>query len=149
MIRIADNRVSSIVNYFRDELSEYYAPEETENFIFYAFSEYMGFSRSDILLKKEERINESLILKFDKVLRKLKQYVPVQYILGSTEFYGIKLKVNSSVLIPRPETEELVEWIIQSTKYEVQSTKITILDIGTGTGCIAISLKKHIKNSEV
>jgi len=69
--------------------------------------------------------------------------------LGKTSFYGLEFEVNSNVLIPRPETEELVDWIIRSTKYEVRGTKLKVLDIGTGSGCIAISLAKNIPNAEV
>jgi release factor glutamine methyltransferase len=79
----------------------------------------------------------------------LKKEKPIQYILGETEFYGLPFLVNVNTLIPRPETEELVEWIIKSTNYEIQSTKLRILDIGTGSGCIAISLAKNIPNAEV
>ena len=74
---------------------------------------------------------------------------PIQYILGETEFYGLPFLVNENTLIPRPETEELVEWILESTKYEEQSTKLNVLDIGTGSGCIAISLAKNLPNAQV
>jgi release factor glutamine methyltransferase len=89
------------------------------------------------------------LLRWESVLSELKKEKPIQYILGETEFYGLPFLVNENTLIPRPETEELVEWIIKSTKYEIQSTKLRILDIGTGSGCIAISLAKNFPNAEV
>jgi len=76
---------------------------------------------------------------------RLKNFEPIQYILGETEFYGLKLAVNPFVLIPRPETEELVQWIIKSQLPE----NCKILDIGTGSGCIALALKNELKNAEV
>jgi release factor glutamine methyltransferase len=89
------------------------------------------------------------LLRWESVLAELKKEKPIQYILGETEFYGLPFLVNENTLIPRPETEELVEWIIKSTNYEILSTKLRILDIGTGSGCIAISLAKNITNAEV
>jgi release factor glutamine methyltransferase len=82
-------------------------------------------------------------------LVQLKLEIPIQYLLGKTSFYGLDFEVNSAVLIPRPETEELVDWIIQSQKLKVKSQKIKILDIGTGSGCIAVSLAKNIPNAQV
>jgi release factor glutamine methyltransferase len=82
-------------------------------------------------------------------LEQLQKEIPIQYLLGKTSFYGLEFEVNPAVLIPRPETEELVEWIIQSQKSEVRSQNVKILDIGTGSGCIAISLAKNIVNAEV
>jgi release factor glutamine methyltransferase len=79
----------------------------------------------------------------------LKKEKPIQYILGETEFYGLPFLVNENTLIPRPETEELVEWILESTKYEEQNTKLNVLDIGTGSGCIAISLAKNLPSAQV
>ena len=83
------------------------------------------------------------------IVSDLKIQKPIQYILGETEFYGLRFEVNENTLIPRQETEELVELIIENTKYEVGSTKLTVLDIGTGSGCIAISLANNILNAEV
>jgi release factor glutamine methyltransferase len=93
---------------------------------------------------------------WNTIVEQLQQEIPVQYLLGKTSFYGLDFEVNADVLIPRPETEELVDWIIQSTKYQVRGTKledvrriIKILDIGTGSGCIAIALAKNITNAQV
>jgi release factor glutamine methyltransferase len=82
-------------------------------------------------------------------LSKLKKEIPIQYILGETEFFDLKFKVNNKVLIPRPETEELIEWVLKNSKLKTQNSKLNILDIGTGSGCIAISLAKNLPNAEV
>lgn len=81
------------------------------------------------------------------MLDRLLRQEPVQYVVGETQFYGLKLKVTEDVLIPRPETEELVHWILQ--EYRGKSQKLRILDIGTGSGCIALALAAHLSGSEV
>jgi len=146
-MKVNDNRAISVESLFRKELGLLYTKEEIDTFLFYALNEYAGFSRADLVLKKENRFSESELLKFFRVIRKLKQHMPIQYILGNTEFFGLRLKVNEHVLIPRPETEELVEWVLE--EYKSQSTMLNILDIGTGSGCIAIALKKKMQKAEV
>jgi release factor glutamine methyltransferase len=94
------------------------------------------------------RINESEILKINNKFKKIANQEPVQYVIGKTYFYNLILKVNKDVLIPRPETEELVNIIVQ-TYINKHDSKINILDIGTGSGCIAIALNKSLKNSDV
>ncbi len=149
-MKVSDNRAISVMELFRKEMEGIYSKEEIETFIFFSLNEYAGFSRSDLVLKKDTRFCESELLKFFRVIRKLKQHVPLQYIFGHTQFYGLDLQVNEDVLIPRPETEELVEWIISDvTLSVVEGQPLNILDIGTGSGCIAISLKKNIPNAEV
>ncbi len=149
-MKVIDNRAVSVYALFRKELESLYPKEEIETFLFFSFSEYFGFSRSDMVLKKELRLSESELLKFFRVIRKLKLHVPIQYILGNSEFYGLKLNVNEHVLIPRPETEELVDWIIKDvTLSVVEGQSLKILDIGTGSGCIAIALKKNMPDAEV
>lgn len=157
-MHVSDNRAISVMQLFRKELEGLYPKEELETFIFLTLNEYAGFSRSDVALKKEHRFSESELLKFYRVIRKLKQHVPIQYILGSTEFYGLHFFVNEAVLIPRPETEELVEWVIERTRDEgrwaretsnIKHQTLNILDIGTGSGCIAIALKKNIPDATV
>ena len=84
---------------------------------------------------------------FEKALLRLKKQEPIQYILGTTEFYGLTFKVNKHTLIPRPETEELVDWVLSNL--HDQDSVLDILDIGTGSGCIAISLAKNIPTARV
>ena len=104
-----------------------------------------GIKAYEALANSSLLLSVSQVLLIDSYVEELKLQKPIQYILGETEFFGINLKVNSSVLIPRPETEELVEWIIKSYDNEYPS----ILDIGTGSGCIAIALARHLPAARV
>ncbi len=105
--------------------------------------------RIDLALHPDLVFSEAEMVVWNSILEQLKQEIPVQYLLGKTSFYGLDFEVNENVLIPRPETEELVEWILESQKSKVESQNIRILDIGTGSGCIAISLAKNIPNAAV
>lgn len=109
---------------------------------------------------KQENIPAEETQKIDRILEQLLTHRPLQYVLNEAWFYGLKFEVNESVLIPRPETEELVDWMIRevrNTKYEVQDSAslatnyspLTILDIGTGSGCIPIVIKKNLPEAEV
>ena len=100
-------------------------------------------------LDSEFTFSKSETVQLINVLHELKAQKPIQYILGETDFYGLKFKVNSDVLIPRPETEELIDWIIKENIIRQTDKKLRILDIGTGSGCIAITLAKHIENATV
>ena len=126
------------------ELSSIYEMDEL-NSIFNLLSEdYLKIPRTKILLAKEINLNESNQTCFLIALEKLRTYEPIQYVLGKTNFMDLEFKVNSSVLIPRPETEELVRLML---KEELDGKEI--LDIGTGSGCIAISLAKNLPNAKV
>jgi release factor glutamine methyltransferase len=129
----------------RKELAGIYPKGEIESLIFLIFEKLKGYSRTQFLLANEEKLNENDLSEIGKIVARLKNHEPIQYILGVTEFYGLPFRSVPGVLIPRPETEELVQWIIQENNY----SKPTILDIGTGTGCIAISLQKNIPQSTV
>jgi release factor glutamine methyltransferase len=109
---------------------------------------HLNFRRIDIALQPDFELTSEVLEHFSDAITRLKTYEPIQYIIGETEFYGLPFKVNSNTLIPRPETEELVELIINNEKLKT-SQPLTILDIGTGTGCIAIALAKHISNAKV
>ena len=147
-MKIASNKIADILRYFRNELADFYEKGEIESFIAYCFEEYLGMKRASITLNKENTVTESELLKFSFAVKYLKKQQPIQYIIGKADFYGLKLFVNEHVLIPRPETEELVD-IIAKEFSSHREKKITILDIGTGSGCIAIALKKHIPFSEI
>lgn len=131
------------------ELSTIYDAQEIESFFYLILECFHNKKRIDLALDPNMEMDAMQLLRWESVLSELKKEKPIQYILGETEFYGLPFLVNENTLIPRPETEELVEWIIKSTNYETQSTKLRILDIGTGSGCIAISLAKNIPNAEV
>lgn len=111
--------------------------------VYLMLEELLSISRSELLSNLQRSIDASLSDKIKDIVSDLKNEKPIQYILGKSDFYGCKILVNRGVLIPRPETEELVQWIIQDTAGE----KATILDIGTGSGCIAIALSKNLKNA--
>ena len=144
-MKVSSNKVSDVIRFFRQELNDIYLKEEIEQLIFLAFSEYLNFRRVDLTSKANDTMSESDLLKFSLCVKYLKNYKPIQYILGSTEFFGCKIKVNEHVLIPRPETEELVDLIRSSESGLLRR----ILDIGTGSGCIAIALKKIFPKAEV
>jgi len=113
---------------------------EAENLVNLLIEHHLGMTRTQQALKPDYRLSESELLNFHMDMKRLLKSEPIQYILGETEFYGLKFHVNPDVLIPRPETEELVHLIIHEN-FENKR----ILDIGTGSGCIAIALQKHLK----
>ena len=134
---------------FHKELDAVYGKEEVDSFFFICTEHYLDLPRFQLTLQPEFTLNKSETSTFFKVLEDLTQQKPIQYILGETEFYGLPFKVNESVLIPRPETEELVDIIIRSHSELSEESQPKILDIGTGSGCIAISLAKNIPNAKV
>jgi release factor glutamine methyltransferase len=134
---------------FLQELSTLYDAQEIESFFYIVLESFHNIKRIDLAINPNMEMNSMQLLRWERVLAELKKEKPIQYILGETEFYSLPFLVNENTLIPRPETEELVEWILKSTKYELQSTKLRILDVGTGSGCIAISLAKNLPNAQV
>lgn len=139
-------RLKDIQDIFHKELDGIYGKEEVDSFFFMILDDYFNIFRIELALKPELSINKEEQVPVFKALDDLKNEKPIQYILGKTEFFGLYFKVNNHVLIPRPETEELVDWILQNVNIE---SKLRVLDIGTGSGCIAISLAKHLVNSKI
>jgi release factor glutamine methyltransferase len=146
-MKIPTNKVRDIAQYFRNELSAKYSSEEIEIFIQWCFEDFSGLSRNEILHAPEKNINESDLLKYSFAVKGLKRGRPIQYVLGKADFYGLKFEVDPAVLIPRPETEELVSLVIAESAAHPES--FSILDIGTGSGCIAITLKTKISRAHV
>jgi release factor glutamine methyltransferase len=138
--------VKDTIRQFREELSQIYNVHEAFQFVWLIFDHLHGWSKTDMMLRDDTKLTVSDHLFVQKALERLKIHEPIQYILGKTEFFGLPFEVNSSVLVPRSETEELVEWIIESVE---PGKKLRILDIGTGSGCIAIVLAKHLPGSSV
>lgn len=134
---------------FIKELSPFYDAYEAESFFYLILEDKHQLRQIDLALNHELAFSESDFVLWDSLLAQLKKEVPIQYLLGKTNFYGLDFEVNENVLIPRPETEELVEWIIKENSKPGGSKKIKILDIGTGSGCIAISLAKNLPNAQV
>ncbi len=137
--------LKQVSNNFKQELVSIYPPEEIKNFTWILFEHLLGFSKVDILMNEDKILDKNQQEFCKDALFQLKQHIPIQYIVGKEEFYGLKFKVNKHVLIPRPETEELVQWIIQNNHLESPC----ILDIGTGSGCIPIALKKSIPMANI
>jgi release factor glutamine methyltransferase len=133
---------------FRKELAALYDEREIDSLGMIAIAEIAGISSAKIKAFPELELPAEHSEAINQILTKLKTGEPIQYILGHTEFYGLPFKVNPSVLIPRPETEELVEWILSSVGISKLAVR-NILDIGTGSGCIAVTLKKHLNETQV
>ena len=142
-------KIKQYRTHFIQELSSIYNLGEAESFFYLILEEKQQLKRIDLALNPDLIFSNEEIQLWNSILEQLQKEIPIQYLLGKTSFYGLEFEVNPAVLIPRPETEELVEWIIQSQKSEVRSQNVKILDIGTGSGCIAISLAKNIVNAEV
>ena len=136
----------NLINDIRQSLASYYPDSEVSVFVHLIIEHITGSSLPLLLLDKSTKITKQEAVEIEKIVDRLKTFEPIQHIIGDTEFYGLTFVVNKNVLIPRQETEELVELIINENK---SSKELKILDIGTGSGCIAISLKKHIPRSEV
>ena len=142
-------------SHFFDALKNSQDEQEIESF-FFILTEYLhNLKRVDVTLNPNFELSEAEVGKWNAILAQLQQEKPIQYITGEAWFYGLQFEVNENTLIPRPETEELVEWIIESWKLEAGSWKsenqkrINVLDIGTGTGCIPITLKTNLPQANV
>lgn len=142
-------RIKQYRTQFIKELSPFYDAYEAESFFYLILEDKHKLRQIDLALNHELTFSESDFVVWNSLLKELKKEIPIQYLLGKTHFYGLDFEVNENVLIPRPETEELVEWIINENSKVDRTEKIKILDIGTGSGCIAISLAKNIPNAEV
>ncbi|MES2568304.1 MAG: peptide chain release factor N(5)-glutamine methyltransferase [Bacteroidota bacterium] len=142
-MRIATNKLSDLFEFYKTELLSVYDEEELYAIFELVCEHFLGYSKTDTRLNFNGNLNQSDVLKIYDTAKALKTGAPVQYILGEAHFYDLKFKVNSSTLIPRPETEELVDLIIKSQTPNNQHP-ISILDIGTGSGCIPVTLKKHL-----
>ena len=137
--------MQTIIDYIKNELKPFYPDSEIKSFIRLILEHVCHISSYEISTGKDTKISAIEQLEIERVVASLKEYKPIQYILGETEFFGLTFSVNQSVLIPRPETEELVELILKNHPEE----NLKILDIGTGSGCIAISLAKNMPSATV
>ncbi len=168
--------IDELYKHFVEQLKIIYDERESANIADWVFESITNSKRLDRILDKQKQLSNSKIKELNTALQKLLAHKPVQYVLGEAWFYKMKLFVNEHVLIPRPETEELVEWVVEDvrgtgydirsvedvrgTGYDVRSKKsiniqhrtsniVHILDIGTGSGCIAIALKKELPDAEI
>lgn len=139
--------ISELKSSFLNSLEGLYPSEEIQSFFNILSGKLLDLTRIEIALNPKIQVSKEDLERFQDAILRLKKHEPVQYIIGETEFYGLHFNVNKYTLIPRPETEELVEWIISEIDFSTE--RLRILDIGTGSGCIAISLAKNLPNAEV
>lgn len=138
--------LKEVQNKFHTELDNLYGKEEVDSFFFILSEAFYKVSRLNLTMNPDVSVDDYEIIL--NALQLLKNEQPIQYILGETEFYRLPFKVNEHTLIPRPETEELVDWIINKVP-RLKTQNIKILDIGTGSGCIAVSLAKNLPKAKV
>jgi len=138
--------MQTAIEHIKKELKDIYSESEIRTISNAIISKITGMSYTEIILNKNTIFSEEQRNLLDSFISALKKNIPLQYILGQTEFMGLTFEVNSSVLIPRPETEELIEWILEINQEKQINS---MLDIGTGSGCIAVSLAKFIQGSNV
>lgn len=143
-MRLPNNSLSALITFYHSELNSTYENSEIDAILDLVLEHYLSFSKTDIIAKRNENINQSDLLKLYFCCKELKNNTPIQYILKEAWFYNLKFSVNQHVLIPRPETEELVDIILKENK-----EPLFFLDIGTGSGCIPIAIKNKNSNSQV
>ncbi len=159
--------VKELKKVFINSLSEYYHSEEIHSFFTILSEKYLSLSRIQVVLDSETTISDEKFNIFKEAIKRLKQSEPIQYIIGEAEFFGLPFKVDSNVLIPRPETEELVSWILEDVEAQIfklnqkrkenkekptnciEKLPFSILDIGTGSGCISISLAYNLPTTYI
>ena len=139
--------VAIAYEFLRKSIAEIYSDQEAASVSTIILEDVFGITKLKRLSNPEKEFNSTDLLRLTDFIKRLLNHEPVQYVSGIAHFMDLKLEVNSNVLIPRPETEELLQWIIDDF---LNSTKtVKVLDIGTGSGCIALALKKYLKSSEV
>ena len=146
-LRFHSNRVRDIIALFHEEMDVIYGAGEVGVFLDMLFEAFLGWDKVRLLTSKERTIDQSDLLRFHWALEDLKRHRPIQHIIGYTDFCGCRIVVSPDVLIPRPETEEIVNWIINN--FTSHLSPFTFLDLCTGSGCIAIALKKAFPVADV
>ena len=141
-MKIASNKLSALYLFYQNELSALYEEEELYAIFEIVCEKYLGFSKAAVKQHFDSNLNQSDLVKIYDTAKALKTGAPVQYILKEAFFYDLFFHVTPAVLIPRPETEELVDLVIKELK-AFKSADLNVLDIGTGSGCIPVALKKH------
>lgn len=142
-MKVASNKLEDLFTFYQTQLSTVYDEGELMAIFELVCERYLGYDKAELKKRFQENINQSELLKIYDAAKSLAAGKPIQYILGEAYFYNLKFRVNHSVLIPRPETEELVDIIIKQNNFK------TVLDIGTGSGCIPVSIKKNLPGCKV
>ncbi|WP_316825162.1 peptide chain release factor N(5)-glutamine methyltransferase [Pedobacter miscanthi] len=141
--------IGALEEHYKLELLPLYEGDEAKALFRLAAEQVLALSSGKLMIQKDEEISFVNLQKLLSILNDLQIGKPIQHILEEAHFYGLVFKVNENVLIPRPETEELVEWMISVCSSQLPVGEYKILDIGTGSGCIPITLKKHLPNADV
>jgi len=139
--------MKTIDHFIREQLRDFYPDSEIKSFTNLILESVLCLDPSPVLRHKDKQLSLNESLRIQEILDELKKYRPIQYIFGETEFFGLRFKVDENVLIPRPETEELVEQVLIGCR--AQNAGCRLLDIGTGSGCIAVTLAKQLPEAEV
>lgn len=154
-------KIGEAEKWFKENLTTIYDDNEASNIALLALEHCTRLNRTNILLSRNQELTTNCLIQLNQYIQRLHRNEPIQYILNKASFYGMELYVDNAVLIPRPETEELVDWIIKDIKASGKNvfqksatdadltTQLKILDIGTGSGCIALALKKTMPKAEV
>lgn len=141
---VTNNSLKSAKNYFDDRLQSHFSPTELKSMWTQIICKRLNWSSSDLLLNQNERLSESDLLYVRRFVKGLLANEPFQYIIGETEFFGLSILCDARALIPRPETEELVQWVIESA-----TNPKRMIDLCSGTGCISLALKSRFPNAHV
>lgn len=141
---VQTNSVQAVKAYFKERLHNQFSESEMKAMLKVAICERLKLSSADYLLCDSNLLSESDLLYFRSIVKRLQNNEPFQYIVGQTEFFGLEMKCDARALIPRPETEELVEWVM-----EVAAPDNSLIDFCTGSGCIALALKNQLTKATV
>lgn len=143
MMKMPDNTIQAVEDYFHLQLDEIWDEREATQFFYLACYHFFKWNRVDVRMNRDHRFSESELLRFIYLVKDLKKRKPIQHIFGWAPFLDYEFNVTPDTLIPRPETEELVDWVV---KFLGKDKKLSVLDVGTGSGCIAVSVKKALPN---
>jgi release factor glutamine methyltransferase len=141
---VQTNSIQAVKAYFKERLQQHFSESELKAMLKVAICERLKLTSAEYLLSDSNLLSESDLLFFRSIVKRLQNNEPFQYIMGQTEFYGLELKCDARALIPRPETEELVEWVLEDVK-----PGIALIDFCTGSGCIALAIKNQLPNATV
>jgi release factor glutamine methyltransferase len=138
---VKDNSIASVLGYFEERLSPTFSSREIKTIAKSFIAKRLNWEKSDFLMRQKDTVSESDLLYFRSAVKRILAGEPFQYVLGTTFFYNLELDTDQRALIPRPETEELVDWMIKDFTSLKEGT---LIDIGTGSGCIALAMKKAL-----